>query len=122
MIFLDTCHAGSVANPLGGTSADTARLSNMLSAPENSVIVFAASTDRQESTERDELLNGAFTHFLVNGLRGAARLPAQPIVTTRSLMPFVVSGVSTLTKGKQTPIAVIPDFTPERILANLGAP
>jgi uncharacterized caspase-like protein len=117
LLFLDTCFAGAVTQVLGSRTVQTARFANALSAPENSVIVFASSTDRQESLERREWGNGAFTKVLVQGLGGEARLPSTPVVTTRSLSPFVHEGVSRLTKGLQSPVAIIPDAVPERILA-----
>jgi hypothetical protein len=117
LLFLDTCFAGAVTKVLGGRTVQTARFANALSAPENSVIVFASSTGKQESFERREWGNGAFTKVLLQGLEGEARLPSTPAVTTRSLSPFVHDGVSRLTKGLQSPVAIIPDSVPERILA-----
>ena len=116
LLFLDTCFAGAIAQMLGG-GAQTARFANALSAPENSVIVFASSTGKQESFERLEWGNGAFTKVLVQGLEGEARLSSVPVVTTRSLSPFVQQGVSKVTGGKQSPVAIIPETIPERILA-----
>ncbi len=121
MIFLDTCFAGSVADALANTSRDTARFANGLSAPENAVIVFASSTGRQESFELDAWGNGAFTKVAVEGLTGGARLTAFDVVTMRSLSPYLTDGVSKLTEGKQTPVAVIPDVMPDRILSALRA-
>jgi len=117
LLFLDTCFAGAVTQVLGGRTVQTARFANALSAPENSVIVFASSTGKQESFERREWGNGAFTKVLLQGLEGEARLPSTPAVTTRSLSPFVHDGVSRLTKGLQSPVAIIPDSVPERILS-----
>lgn len=114
LLFLDTCFAGGV---LGGATVQTAGFANAISAPENSVIVFASSTDKQESLERRSWGNGAFTKVLVLGLNGAASLPSTPAVTTRSLRPFVLDGVNRLTEGQQSPVAIIPDAVPERILS-----
>jgi hypothetical protein len=116
MLFLDTCYAGAVIEVMGGRDVQTARFANGLSAPENSVIVFASSTGKQESLERSDWGNGAFTKVLLQGLDGGARLPSTPAVTTRSLSPFVHDGVSRLTQGLQSPVAIIPDSVPERIL------
>lgn len=117
MLFLDTCFAGAVTQVLGGRAVQTAGFANALSAPENSVTVFASSTGKQESFERPGWGNGAFTAVLLQGLNGAARLPSTQAVTARSLSPFVQTGVSRLTRGLQSPVAIIPDSVPERILA-----
>jgi WD40 repeat protein len=121
MMFMDTCYAGSVADALANASRDTARFANGLTAPENAVIVFASSTGRQESFELDAWGNGAFTKVAVEGLTGGAKLTAFDVVTMRSLSPFLTDGVSKLTDGKQTPVAVIPDVMPDRILSALRA-
>ena len=122
LLFLDTCFAGAVPELLKGVSRDTARLANELSAPENAVSVFASSTGQQESFENARWGNGAFTRAIVDGLGGAARLQQRPVVTMRSLSPFVTDGVSKLTAGRQTPVSLIPDVMPDRILSTLDAP
>jgi hypothetical protein len=120
LLFLDTCYAGAVTQQWGQPSVQTARLANTLVAPENSVVVFAASTGKQKSFERLDWGNGAFTKVLVQGLNGDAQLPSIAAVTTRSLSPFVRKGVVALTNGQQSPVAVIPEAVPERILATPG--
>lgn len=122
LLFLDTCFAGAVPELLKGVSRDTARLANELSAPENAVSVFASSTGQQESFENARWGNGAFTRAIVEGLGGAARLQQRPVVTLRSLSPFVTDGVARLTSGRQTPVSLIPDAMPDRILSSLDAP
>ena len=42
---------------------------------------------------------------------------AMDIVTSRSLSPYLTTIVSRMTSGMQTPVAVIPDLMPDRILA-----
>jgi WD40 repeat protein len=119
VMFMDTCFAGTVTDTLSNVSRETAGLANRLSAPENSVSVFASSTGRQESFELGAWGNGAFTKIAVEGLTGGAKLTAFDVVTMRSLSPFLADGVSRLTEGKQTPVAVIPDVMPDRILSAL---
>jgi hypothetical protein len=121
LLFLDTCHAGAVPAVLSNVSRDTSRIANQLSAPENAVSVFASSTERQESFENLRWGNGAFTRTLVEGLAGAARLQPLELVTARSLSPFLTHHVSRLTEGRQTPVSLIPDTMPDRILSALGA-
>lgn len=119
VIFMDTCFSGAIADSLSNVSRETAGLANTLSAPENSVSVFASSSARQESYEMTSWNNGAFTKFTVEGLSGSARINTTDIVTARSLGPFVRANVSRLTGGRQTPVALIPDGLPDRILASI---
>lgn len=119
VLFLDTCFAGEVTEAFARLSRDTARVVNALTAPESGVIVFASSTSRQESLERPEWGNGAFTKVLVEGLNGAAQEPGEGIVTLRGLGPFLAREVARLTAGRQTPVALLPPSLPDRILASL---
>jgi len=119
VVFLDTCFAGEVTEAFTRLSRDTARVANALSAPENGVIVFASSTSRQESLERAEWGNGAFTKVLIEGLNGAAQEAGEGIVTLRGLGPFLAREVAKLTSGRQTPVSLLPPALPDRILASL---
>lgn len=120
LLFLDTCFAGAVADSFANTSRETSRFVNSLATPENSVSVFASSTGREESLEQDSWGNGAFTKILVEGLRGGAQLRSLDVVTSGSLGPFLATGVPRLTEGGQTPVTVIPDSLPDRILTVTG--
>lgn len=124
VLFMDTCHAGTLADLVPNVVRDTARLANTLSAPENSVSVFAASTGQQESAEGSGLANGVFTKFAIDGLRGSAQLTSLGVVTSHSLSPWLAGEVTRFTKGAQTPVAVIPDAIPDRVLSvvKAGAP
>jgi WD40 repeat protein len=120
VVFLDTCFAGEATTVFRGVSRETARVSNDLSAPENAVIVFASSAARQESLERTEWGNGAFTKVLIEGLSGGAKEPGEGVVTLRSLGPYLAREVARLTGGRQTPVSLLPEALPDRILASLG--
>ena len=119
ILFMDTCRAGALAESMPNISRETARFANTLAAPEHSVVVFAASTGRQDSIEIDDLGNGVFTKAALDGLGGAARLPSFDAVTSHSLGPYLVRSVSRQSGNTQTPVALIPDAMPDRILTAL---
>lgn len=109
MLFVDTCFAANVAADLGAARRRTAGLASELTAAENSVIVFASSSGLQESEEKDEWGNGAFTKALVEALTGQVqRLRDLGQLSFDGLRRFVSDRVRSLTSGRQTPVAILP--------------
>ena len=108
MLFVDTCHAGNVIGTGAAVNNEIARLANTLAAAENGVIVFSASTGRQDSVEDMRWGNGAFTKALIEGLKGAADFRQDGVVTHQGLSYFLGRAVKTLTKGRQTPVTAVP--------------
>jgi len=119
IFFVDTCFAGSVLGDTRTAGRELSRLANELAASENGVIVFAASTGRQESLELDALGNGAFTKALIDGLAGAADFQKRGRVTYKQLDAFVSDEVARLTKGRQTPVTNVPVGIPDFEIARL---
>ena len=112
LFFVDTCHSG---NALGSTSdlvrrdrVDVNGFVNELSSAENGVIVFAASTGKQESLESATWNNGAFTKALVEGLNGEADVRGKGFITVSLLEFYISDRVKELTKDRQTPVSAKP--------------
>jgi hypothetical protein len=117
LMFIDTCHAG---NALGSTTArnpEVARFVNDMS--DNGVVVFAASSGRQESLESEAWGNGAFTLALIDGLGGKADPLRVGRVTYKGLDYYVSESVRRLTQGEQTPVSLAPIGAPDFELARL---
>jgi len=108
VLFVDTCHAGNVVGSGAAAGQEIGRLANTLSSAENGVIVFSASTGRQESYEQTRWGNGAFTKALIDGLRGAADFARDGVVTHQGLSYFLGREVRRLTRGTQTPVTAVP--------------
>ena len=100
--------SAAAVGSMSGTLRDVSKIVNDLASPENGVIVFASSNGRQDSYERPDWGNGAFTKELVAGLRGQADLLKRGQVTFQGLGYFVSSEVSKLTNGLQTPFFIVP--------------
>jgi WD40 repeat protein len=109
IFFFDTCYSGGV---LGAKATDTQpdvdKFANELKAAENGIVVFASSTGKQLSLERDEWNNGAFTKALVEGMRGAAARPGLAAISISDLNGYVSRRVNQLTGGTQRPVMAIP--------------
>ena len=108
MMFVDTCHSGNVLGSGISVNNEVGRLANTLAAAENGVIVFSASTGKQESIESKSWGNGAFTKALIAGLTGGADFRKDGVVTHQGLSYFLGQEVKTLTKGRQTPVTAVP--------------
>lgn len=97
IFFLDTCHAGALAN-----QAKVVSTINQVE-DEKGVIVFASSTAKELSQEKDDWGNGAFTKALIEGLRGEAEDPRDKMVYPTTLKRYVTRRVRELTDNEQRP-------------------
>jgi WD40 repeat protein len=118
IFFVDTCFAGNVIGDPRTSGRELSRLANNLASAENGVIVFAASSGRQESEENAAWGNGAFTKALVEGLSGGADLNHVGRITFKGLDFFVSEEVRRLTKGRQTPVTIMPVGVPDFDIAS----
>ena len=119
LLFLDTCFAGNTFGALRKAGRQTERMMNDLSASENGVVVFASSTGQEESEEKAEWGNGAFTKALLEGLRGKADFMRAGRVTYAALNLFISEEVTRLTQGRQRPVFISPRGIPDFALARL---
>ena len=119
ILFVDTCFAGNALGALSKVTKATNGLINDLSSSENGVVVFASSTGHEESEEKDEWGNGAFTKALLDGLSGKADFMRAGRVTYAGLNLFVSEEVTRLTSGRQRPVFISPRGIPDFAVARL---
>ena len=122
LFFVDTCFAGNSLGALrqgGRKTGKTEKMMNDLSSSENGVVVFASSTGQEESEEKDEWGNGAFTKAVIEGLSGRADFMRAGRVTFAGLNLFVSEEVVRLTSGRQRPVFISPRGIPDFALARL---
>lgn len=110
--FVDACHSGGVMGS-NRRAPDVNSLVNELSDVESGAVVFTSSTGKQYSLEDASWGNGAFTEALIEGLSGKADLFKKGKITVKTLDAYVAERVKELTKGQQTPTAVIPESIPD---------
>lgn len=115
VIFLDTCHAGSIQ------LTDLNRLTNELISLE-SVVVFAASTGSQLSQESNRWKNGVFTKAVVEGLRGKADYRQDGNIMVSNLETYVSARVRELTGEAQTPATAKPKSVTDLLMAQVPLP
>jgi uncharacterized caspase-like protein len=109
IFFFDTCYSGAIlSGKAPNTQADVDKFANELKAAENGIVVFTSSTGNELSKEKEEWNNGAFTKAVVEGLRGAAARPQNPVIMISDLNGYVSSPVKELTNGNQKPMMAMP--------------
>jgi hypothetical protein len=86
---------------------------NVLSAPENGIVMFASSTGREVSIERPEWANGAFTEALLEGLSGGADFTKDGNLTVAELDLWLSERVKALTELEQHAVVRRPDTVPD---------
>ena len=119
LFFVDTCFAGNTLGALNQQRRQTEKMMNDLSASENGVVVFASSTGQEESEEKREWGNGAFTRALIDGLAGKADFMHAGRITFSALNLFVSEEVRRITDGRQRPVFISPRGIPDFPLARL---
>lgn len=114
IFFVDTCHAGNILGTgRRAIKPDLTGVVNELASAENGVIVFAASTGRQESAESAEWRNGVFTKSVIEGVGGKADSMRSGRVTHKMLDLYASERVKALTKGLQSPVTIVPQGVPD---------
>jgi formylglycine-generating enzyme required for sulfatase activity len=109
VVLLDSCFSGAQGRSVLATGARPMVISveNPLLAS-GKVIVLAASTGNQISSDYDKVGHGLFTHAVLTGLSGAADQDKNGLVTLRELFPYVRDQVATTAvdelNREQTPV------------------
>ena len=118
LFFVDTCHAGNILGTgRRAIAPDLTGVVNELASAENGVIVFAASTGRQTSSESAEWGNGVFTKSVIEGVSGRADSLRSGRVTHKMLDLYASERVKELTQGAQSPVTIVPQGVPDFPLA-----
>ena len=107
IVFLDSCFSGGAGRSVIAKGARPMGLQYpVLSSGE--VMVLAAATGTQISSDYDKAGHGLFTHYLLAGLRGEADADKDGLVTLKEIAPFVRDRVAATAvdelNREQTPV------------------
>ena len=94
LVFFDSCYSGGLSRSLVPGSRATGGVVDVFSDFKlEGRLILAASGENQDAFESPQLKHGVLTHFLLNGLGGAADLNADEHVTVWELFEYVHSEV-----------------------------
>jgi WD40 repeat protein len=113
LFLIDTCYSGKAAGQRGGGEVDITKIVNDLSAAENGVVVFSATTGQQTAQERDEWKHGAFTKALLEAMSGEFDYNEDKAVQVSEINTYLAHRVPELTEHQQNPAVVIPENVPD---------
>jgi uncharacterized caspase-like protein len=82
--------------------------------------VLSSSSGHEVSLESVDLQGGVFTHYLVNGLDGAARRPGNGSLRLSELWMFVSRSVTQFTGGQQHPTFFVEKAAGDPVIAGPG--
>ena len=110
VLLADTCHSAAVGGASGRVTTDNAAIMNLYLqqlSESKSGIAFMSSAEKGEVAREDEKWgggHGVFTHYLLEGMRGAAdTAPKDGVVSVGELFEWVREQVKDATDGKQHP-------------------
>lgn len=100
LCFADACMAGSIKKDnKKSNSSEKASLTS-----DEGIVVMMSSRSYQTSQEIKDLQQGAFTYYLIYGMKGYADADRNKIVTITELYSYIRTEVMKKTKDKQVPI------------------
>ena len=79
-------------------------------------VILTASGSREVARESNKHRHGVFTHFLLEGLRGAADIDRDGRIDVDEIYKYVSQKVSAATHGQQNPMRKSPNLTGTVIL------
>lgn len=111
LLIVDTCHSGSagLSGVFAQRAVSTAAVSNLLlnkiAIVKKGMSIFTASSSTEFSQENQKWGggHGVFTHYLMEGLKGAADENGDKFITLRELYDYTYRRVKEETKGNQHP-------------------
>jgi hypothetical protein len=106
IVIADACHSAGTADGVtvgGSDSNEIAGGFQQLFSPSRRLMMTAADTNEFSLEDARWGGHGVFTHFLLDGLRGAGDLDSNGIVTFTELFQHVSGGVRGATNGRQNP-------------------
>jgi hypothetical protein len=106
IVIADACHSAGTADGGtvgGGDSNEIAGGFQQLFSPSRRLMMTAANTNEFSLEDARWGGHGVFTHFLLDGLRGAGDLDRNGIVTFTELFQHVSGSVRDATNGRQNP-------------------
>lgn len=111
IIFADACHSGKLRSESANDGL------TRISGNNDNYMMFLSSRHNETSIESRFLANGMFTAALVKGLRGAADVNKDRVVTARETFDYVSETVKKLSSDTQHPV-MYGNFAENMVIVN----
>jgi uncharacterized caspase-like protein len=98
IVLADACHSGSIASSSSNSTAGVSGYNK------TDVVIIMSSTAQETSQEDPQIRQGAFTYYLLKGLKGSADKNHDKRISLEELFPYIKANVKNLTNNRQTPI------------------
>ncbi len=103
LLIADACHAGGFARyRTRSTEPSLQRFMRQMKETEGKLVLSASRAD-ELVIEKADMRNGVFTHYLLEGLKGAADFNSDGVVTVQELYEYVYEKTKNNTRGIQHP-------------------
>lgn len=110
--FIDACHSGAalvesgVAKDIGATTSSVISeiWEKELAQRDSISMAFLSAGGNQRSWEDDELQQGVFTYYLLEGMKGAADKDSNNVITAGEVYRYVLDRVEERTRLKKYPL------------------
>lgn len=97
--LLDACRSGSITRMKGAVKGEPISLAVDDSTVQQGQVLITASSEDEDAQESDDIQGSFFTHYLTNGLRGAADGNRDGKVTLSEAYAFAYAGTVSRTVG-----------------------
>jgi hypothetical protein len=105
VVIADACHSGSLGGAKGSTAeAVIETYYNAFSKSSGGTVLMMSSKSEETSIENNGLRQGIFSHFMIRGLKGAADVDNDNLVTINELFQYTEANVKFYTNNYQTPV------------------
>lgn len=98
-LFIDACYSGGLRDNIKSAKTTGSTISNT-----EGVMLFLSSRTGETSQENRWADNGFFTQYLIKGMKGAADINKDRIITAKEIFTYVSKNVSERTHQKQNPV------------------
>lgn len=104
LFMADACYSGSLLASRNPNLSNMQKFYDRLNSTAGGTAFLLSSKQSEYSKEASGLRQGVFSYFLIEGMKGAADMDDNSIVTIEELYQFIRDGVRTYTKNEQNPL------------------
>lgn len=102
LLFADACFAGGFKNSMSGNNSSNSNTHTVKGTADTDIAIMLSCSDNETSIESPYLRQGAFSYFLIKGLKGEADRDGTGKITIQELFYYVYNHTTSYAKARQT--------------------